>query len=222
LHRHFFWHGRHRQLHGYRRIARPLRELCILPVHHFSQPVVQRFRAQNRPSRRVSAGAARLGSLWPDRVVACRSATVGSRPHDGRRQDRSGWNSLPGRSRWCPRRGSGFRQEPWGFRRWTSGVVGRTRVVPPEEGCLAMPERRARGRVRRTWASEVAGTLLLAAVYVVAARAAFALGFVHTSIAPVWLPRGSARAAVLLFGGRWSGCSSAPSCSTPPRRCRSG
>jgi integral membrane sensor domain MASE1 len=65
-----------------------------------------------------------------------------------------------------------------------------------------MPERRAGGRVRRTWASEVAGTLLLAAVYVVAARAAFALGFVHTSIAPVWLPSGIALAAVLLFGRR--------------------
>jgi integral membrane sensor domain MASE1 len=44
--------------------------------------------------------------------------------------------------------------------------------------------------------------LLLAAVYMVAARAAFALGFVHTSIAPVWLPSGIALAAVLLFGRR--------------------
>ena len=65
-----------------------------------------------------------------------------------------------------------------------------------------MPERRAGGRVRRRGAREVAGALLLAAVYVVAARAAFALGFVHTSIAPVWLPSGIALAAVLLFGRR--------------------
>jgi integral membrane sensor domain MASE1 len=65
-----------------------------------------------------------------------------------------------------------------------------------------MPERRAGGRVRWTWASVLAGTLLLAAVYVAAAKAAFALGFVHTSIAPVWLPSGVALAAVLLFGRR--------------------
>ena len=65
-----------------------------------------------------------------------------------------------------------------------------------------MPERRAGGRVRWTWASDLAGTLLLAAVYVAAAKAAFALGFVHTSIAPVWLPSGIGLAAVLLFGPR--------------------
>jgi len=35
-----------------------------------------------------------------------------------------------------------------------------------------------------------------------AAKAAFALGFVHTSIAPVWPPSGIALAAVLLFGYR--------------------
>jgi integral membrane sensor domain MASE1 len=65
-----------------------------------------------------------------------------------------------------------------------------------------MPERRSGGRVRWRWASDLAGTLLLAVVYVAAAKAAFALGYVHTSIAPVWLPSGVALAAVLLFGWR--------------------
>jgi signal transduction histidine kinase len=43
---------------------------------------------------------------------------------------------------------------------------------------------------------------LLAAVYVAGAKAAFALAFVHTSIAPVWLPSGIALAGVLLLGVR--------------------
>ena len=46
----------------------------------------------------------------------------------------------------------------------------------------------------------VARTALLAGVYVVAAKAAFALAFVHTSIAPIWPPSGIALAAVLLLG----------------------
>jgi integral membrane sensor domain MASE1 len=46
----------------------------------------------------------------------------------------------------------------------------------------------------------IARTALLAGVYVVAAKAAFALAFVHTSIAPIWPPSGIALAAVLLFG----------------------
>ena len=46
----------------------------------------------------------------------------------------------------------------------------------------------------------IARTALLAAVYVTAAKAAFALAFVHTSIAPIWPPSGIALAAVLLFG----------------------
>ena len=54
----------------------------------------------------------------------------------------------------------------------------------------------------RTWAGALARTALLAGVYVAAAKAAFALAFVHTSIAPVWPPSGIALAAVLLFGRR--------------------
>jgi integral membrane sensor domain MASE1 len=46
----------------------------------------------------------------------------------------------------------------------------------------------------------IARTALLAAVYVTAAKAAFALAFVHTSIAPIWPPSGIALATVLLFG----------------------
>jgi integral membrane sensor domain MASE1 len=49
---------------------------------------------------------------------------------------------------------------------------------------------------------EIARTAVLAGVYVVAAKAAFALAFVHTSIAPIWPPSGIALAAVLLFGRR--------------------
>jgi integral membrane sensor domain MASE1 len=49
---------------------------------------------------------------------------------------------------------------------------------------------------------ELARTALLAGVYVAAAKAAFALAFVHTSIAPIWPPSGIALAAVLLFGRR--------------------
>jgi integral membrane sensor domain MASE1/serine phosphatase RsbU (regulator of sigma subunit) len=62
---------------------------------------------------------------------------------------------------------------------------------------------RAAGRpTARTLAAWLAGTALLAVAYVAAAKAAFALAFVHTSIAPVWPPSGIALAAVLLFGRR--------------------
>jgi integral membrane sensor domain MASE1 len=54
----------------------------------------------------------------------------------------------------------------------------------------------------KRWASNLAETVLLAAVYVAAAKVAFLLGFVHTSIAPVWPPSGIALACVLLFGNR--------------------
>jgi integral membrane sensor domain MASE1 len=52
----------------------------------------------------------------------------------------------------------------------------------------------------RGLAVAIARTALLAGVYVAAAKAAFALAFVHTSIAPIWPPSGIALAAVLLFG----------------------
>ena len=52
----------------------------------------------------------------------------------------------------------------------------------------------------RGLAAPLARTALLAVAYVVAAKAAFALAFVHTSIAPVWPPSGIALAAVLLWG----------------------
>jgi two-component system, NarL family, sensor histidine kinase FusK len=45
-------------------------------------------------------------------------------------------------------------------------------------------------------------TVLLAGVYVAGAKAAFALAFVQTSIAPIWPPSGIALAAVLLLGRR--------------------
>jgi integral membrane sensor domain MASE1 len=54
----------------------------------------------------------------------------------------------------------------------------------------------------RGLAVAIARTALLAGVYVAAAKAAFALAFVHTSIAPIWPPSGIALAAVLLFGRR--------------------
>ena len=44
--------------------------------------------------------------------------------------------------------------------------------------------------------------LLLATGYAAAAKASFALAFVNTSIAPVWLPSGLAVVAVVLFGYR--------------------
>jgi len=65
-----------------------------------------------------------------------------------------------------------------------------------------MPEGPAGDLALRRWASRLAETLLLAVVYVAAAKAAFLLGFVHTSIAPVWPPSGIALACVLLFGNR--------------------
>jgi PAS domain S-box-containing protein len=67
---------------------------------------------------------------------------------------------------------------------------------------LAMSGRAAGRPAVRTLAALLAGTALLAVVYVAAAKAAFALAFVHTSIAPVWPPSGIALAAVLLFGRR--------------------
>jgi PAS domain S-box-containing protein len=45
-------------------------------------------------------------------------------------------------------------------------------------------------------------TLLLAVLYVAVAKLSFALAFVNTSIAPVWLPSGLAVAAVVRFGYR--------------------
>jgi integral membrane sensor domain MASE1 len=65
-----------------------------------------------------------------------------------------------------------------------------------------MPEGPAGNLTVRRWAGRFAETVLLAAAYVAAAKAAFWLGFVHTSIAPVWPPSGIALAAVLLFGNR--------------------
>jgi signal transduction histidine kinase len=61
-------------------------------------------------------------------------------------------------------------------------------VIPPFSG--------------RQWATWLAATALLAGVYVAAAKAAFALAFVQTSIAPIWPPSGIALAAVLLLGYR--------------------
>jgi signal transduction histidine kinase len=62
----------------------------------------------------------------------------------------------------------------------------------------------------RAWLAGVVRTVLLAGVYVVAAKAAFALAFVQTSIAPIWPPSGIALAAILLLGyqaapGIWLG-----------------
>jgi integral membrane sensor domain MASE1 len=54
----------------------------------------------------------------------------------------------------------------------------------------------------RSAGSYLARTTLLAGLYVLGAKAAFALAFVHTSIAPVWLPSGIALAGVLLLGFR--------------------
>jgi signal transduction histidine kinase len=66
--------------------------------------------------------------------------------------------------------------------------------------------RRARAIVpalsRRAWLAGPVTTVLLAAVYVAAAKAAFALAFVETSIAPIWPPSGIALAATLLLGYR--------------------
>jgi integral membrane sensor domain MASE1 len=62
---------------------------------------------------------------------------------------------------------------------------------------VAVPWRAVDGRAAaRGLAVAVARTALLAA------KAAFALAFVHTSIAPIWPPSGIALAAVLLFGRR--------------------
>ncbi|HEY2959650.1 MAG TPA: SpoIIE family protein phosphatase [Actinomycetota bacterium] len=65
-----------------------------------------------------------------------------------------------------------------------------------------MPDGPAGDLAVKRWAGGLAGTALLAAAYFTAAKAAFALGFVHTSIAPVWPPSGIALACVLLFGNR--------------------
>jgi integral membrane sensor domain MASE1 len=54
----------------------------------------------------------------------------------------------------------------------------------------------------RAWVARLAGTALLAGVYVAAAKVAFALAVVQTSIAPIWPPSGIALAAVLLLGRR--------------------
>ena len=54
----------------------------------------------------------------------------------------------------------------------------------------------------RSGAADLGVTVLLAGVYVAGAKAAFALAFVQTSIAPIWPPSGIALAAVLLLGRR--------------------
>ncbi len=54
----------------------------------------------------------------------------------------------------------------------------------------------------RSFGVSLAKTAVLAGVYVAGAKGAFALAFVHTSIAPVWLPSGIALAGVLLLGFR--------------------
>jgi serine phosphatase RsbU (regulator of sigma subunit) len=71
-----------------------------------------------------------------------------------------------------------------------------------EARSVALPGRRVDHPAVRTWVGTLATTALLAGVYVAAAKAAFALAFVHTSIAPVWPPSGIALSAVLLFGRR--------------------
>src|SRR6266508_417450 len=67
---------------------------------------------------------------------------------------------------------------------------------------IAVSWRPVDGPAVRGLAVAIARTALLAGVYVAAAKAAFALAFVHTSIAPIWPPSGIALAAVLLFGRR--------------------
>ena len=85
-----------------------------------------------------------------------------------------------------------------------------------EARSIALPERPVDRLALRTWAVAVARTALLAGVYVAAGKAAFALAFVHTSIAPVWPPSGIALAAVLLWAaGPSPGCCWGRSCSTP-------
>jgi PAS domain S-box-containing protein len=69
-------------------------------------------------------------------------------------------------------------------------------------GSRLLRARAARYLTPRTWAASLARTLVLVVLYVAAAKAAFAIAFVHTSIAPVWPPSGIALAAVLLFGYR--------------------
>jgi signal transduction histidine kinase len=54
----------------------------------------------------------------------------------------------------------------------------------------------------RAWLAGPVTTVLLAAVYVAAAKVAFSIAFVETSIAPIWPPSGIALAAVLLLGYR--------------------
>jgi two-component system, NarL family, sensor histidine kinase FusK len=54
----------------------------------------------------------------------------------------------------------------------------------------------------RSWAADLGVAAVLAGVYVAGAKAAFALAFVQTSIAPIWPPSGIALAAVLLLGRR--------------------
>ncbi|HEV8167664.1 MAG TPA: MASE1 domain-containing protein [Actinomycetota bacterium] len=71
-----------------------------------------------------------------------------------------------------------------------------------EARSIALPERPVDRPALRTLAVALARTALLAGVYVAAGKAAFALAFVHTSIAPVWPPSGIALAAVLLWGRR--------------------
>ena len=71
-----------------------------------------------------------------------------------------------------------------------------------EARSIALPERPVDRPALRSWTVELARTALLTGVYVAAGKAAFALAFVHTSIAPVWPPSGIALAAVLLWDRR--------------------
>ena len=63
-----------------------------------------------------------------------------------------------------------------------------------EARSIALPGRPVDRLALRTWAVALARTALLTG------KAAFALAFVHTSIAPAWPSSGIALAAVLLWG----------------------
>jgi integral membrane sensor domain MASE1 len=63
-------------------------------------------------------------------------------------------------------------------------------------GDFPLPGRLARDK------ADLGRIVLLAAAYAFAAKASFALAFVNTSIAPVWLPSGLAVVAAVLFGYR--------------------
>jgi hypothetical protein len=93
-----------------------------------------------------------------------------------------------------------------------------------EARSIALPERPVDRPALRTLAVALVRTALLTGVYVAAGKAAFALAFVHTSIAPVWPPSGIVLAAVLLWGrpAVSGGAAGGVPVQTPPRRCRCG